>query len=71
MQIFSKYAPNPTYKNAGENLGLQHLECGLEKLTTHTETFFLGSSQWSVCPILDGLMVENATPLIGRKSTIL
>jgi hypothetical protein len=71
MKICPKYAPKSTYKNAGENSGLQHLECGLEKSTTHTGTCFLGSPQWSECPILDGFLAANATPSTGRKSTIL
>jgi len=71
MKICPKYAPKPTYNNAGENSGLQHLECSLEKSTTHIGPWFMGSSQWSKCPILDGFLAANATPTIGRKSSIL
>jgi hypothetical protein len=42
MKICPKYAPKSTYKNVGENSGLQHLECSLEKSTTHIGTCFLG-----------------------------
>jgi len=71
MKICPKYTPKPTYKNAGENSRLQHMECSLEKSATHTGTCFLGSLQWSECPILDGFLVANATPSTGIKSTIL
>jgi hypothetical protein len=70
MKICPKHASKSTHKNASENPRFQHLECGLEKPTTHTGTCLLGSLQWIECPILDGFLVENATPTIGRKYTI-
>jgi hypothetical protein len=71
MQICPKYAPKSTYKNAGANSELQHLECGMKKSSTHIGACFMGSSQWLECPILDGFLATNATPSTRRKSTIL
>jgi hypothetical protein len=46
MQRFPKHASKTSYNNERANSRVQHMECDIEKFSTHIGTCFLGSSQW-------------------------